>query len=166
MTMTKEFIITRTFEAPRSLVWKAWTMPAMLAKWFGPKGANCQIIKHELRIGGIVHSRLAIGNAIMWGKFTYQEITPESRLVWLHSFSDETGINITRHPFNPGWPLELLTTLSLVDDGRKTRLTLTWTPVNASEIELEAFEKELPGATQGWGGSFDQLSEILKDGSH
>lgn len=161
--MTAEtFTITRTLTAPRSLVWKAWTKPDMLAKWFGPKDCVCKIMKHDLRVGGIVHSRLDIpGVSIFWGKFTYQEIAPETKLVWLHSFTDEGGVNPARHPFNPHWPLELLTTVEFEDQGDKTKVTLTWTPIGANEDECKAFKKEMPGATKGWGGSFDQLETYL-----
>lgn len=162
MTAPQTFTITRTFDAPRSLVWKAWTAPSMLTKWFGPKGSKCEILKQDLRVGGVVHSRLAMGEAIMWGKFTYQEITPETRLSWLHSFSDEGGVNLTRHPLNPNWPLELLTTVVFAEEAGKTKLTLTWTPRNAGDIECKAFEEAMPGMNQGWGGSFENLDEYLR----
>ena len=159
---TETFMITRTFAAPRSLVWKAWTKPEMLAQWFGPKDTGCKILKHDLRVGGMVHSRIDIpGGTIMWGKFTYQEIVPETKLSWLHSFSDETGTGLTRHPFNPLWPLVLLTTVQFEEDGNKTKLVLTWTPHEAEAAERKAFVDGMAGATQGWGGCFDQLDAFL-----
>jgi uncharacterized protein YndB with AHSA1/START domain len=98
---------------------------------------------------------------MIWGKFTYQEVTPPSRLVWLHSFSDEGGVNLTRHPMNPNWPLELLTTITFEEQSDKTKLTLTWAPVNAKRIEIKAFAEAMPGMNQGWGGSFEQLDILL-----
>src|SRR6202044_2703888 len=95
------FIIERVFDAPRDIVWKAWTDPALLAKWFGPKGCTAQVVKFDLRPGGVWHSRIQIPDGpAMWGKIVYREVFPPSRLVWVHAFSDEKG-NITRHPLHP-----------------------------------------------------------------
>lgn len=156
-----EFKISRIFDAPRPLVWKAWTQPEMLAKWFGPKGCTSTAVKQDLRPGGVLHTRMEQNGTTIWGKLTYQEITPPSRLVWLHSFSDEGGVNLTRHPMSPNWPLELLTTVILEEQGNKTKLTLTWVPVNASDSERNTFAEALPNMNQGWGGSFDQLDVFL-----
>jgi len=158
----QEFVITHTFNAPREFVWKAWTVPAMLAQWFGPKGTKCDVIKHELRPGGVFHSRLpSPDGTVMWGKFVYREVDAPNTLVWIHSFSDAGGINLTRHPLNAHWPLELLTTVRFEDQGKQTKLTLTWVPINATEEERKTFEAAIPGMNQGWGGSFEQLDEYL-----
>jgi uncharacterized protein YndB with AHSA1/START domain len=158
----QEFIITRTFDAPRDIVWKAWTDPKLFSQWFGPKGFTCVIKKQELQPGGIVHSYLKSPDGVeMWGKFVYREIKEPSKLVWVHSFSDEGGVNLTRHPFNPNWPLELLTTVIFEEQGDKTKVTLTWVPINASESERKVFEEGLSSMDQGWGGTFDQFAEFL-----
>ena len=157
-----EFIITRTFNAPRDLVWKAWTDPKMLIKWLGPKGSGVSLIKQEFQSGGVLHTKMqSEGGPVIYGKYTYQEITPPSRLTWLQSFSDAEGVNLTRHPFASTWPLELLTTVIFEEHGNKTKVTLNWVPLNANDIELKTFEDALPGMNQGWGGSFEQLDTFL-----
>ena len=156
-----EFLITRMFDAPREMVWQAWTDPALLAQWFGPKGCTARIATFELRPGGVWHSCLTMpGGAEMWAKFVYREVVPPQRLVWLHSFSDPEQ-NLTHHPMSPTWPLIMLTTMTLEESGGKTKLTLTWVPYEASEIERKTFVEGMSGMTMGWSGSFEQLDALL-----
>ncbi len=73
----------------------------------------------------------------MWAKFVYREIAAPERLVWVHSFSDEAG-GLTRHPMSPTWPLEMLTTVTFEEAGPgKTKVTLRWSPLNATAEEQE-----------------------------
>ena len=156
------FTIDRTFNAPRDLVWDAWTKPELVAQWFGPKGSACTILKHEFYVGGVVHSRImSTEMGVIYGKFTFQEITPKEKLVWLHSFSDEGGVNLTRHPFAAQWPIELLTTVTFKENGKKTDIHLTWVPNNATPEEIAIFREAMPGMQQGWGGSFEQLDAFI-----
>ncbi len=163
MSALPEFIITRQFNAPIDRVWQAWTDPKLIARWFGPKGCECAILKQELVAGGVQHSRIQMpGAPAMYGRFVYREIVPGSRLVWEHSFSDETGENLARHPFSPTWPLQLLTTVNFTEKDGGTEIHLSWVPLNANPVEIETFRAALDGMEQGWGGSFDQLEEFLK----
>ena len=101
-----EFVISRVFDAPRDLVWKAWTEPDRLLKWWGPRGFDILSTKVDLRVGGIFlyHLRSPQGLEI-WGKFVYREISPPKKLVYINSFSDPAG-GTTRAPFFDGkWPL-------------------------------------------------------------
>jgi uncharacterized protein YndB with AHSA1/START domain len=163
MKMTlPEFKISRTFNAPREKLWQAWTDPKLFAQWFEPKGFTCVIKKHEFHPGGVAHSYLKSPDGMeMWGKFVYREIEKPNKLVWAHSFSDAGGVNLTRHPFSPDWPLELLTTVIFEEHGDKTNLTLTWSPLNATDKEIKTFAEGLAGMNQGWGGTFEQLDEFL-----
>jgi uncharacterized protein YndB with AHSA1/START domain len=156
------FVITREFAAPRELVWKAWTEPERLQQWFGPKGFTGTMMKLDLRPGGTLLSCLrSLDGKEMWGKWIFREVRPQELLVWVHSFSDKDG-GITRHPLNPTWPLELLTETTFAGLGGKTVVTLKWTPLNATDEEIKTFNNAHQGMTQGWGGTFDQLAEYLK----
>ena len=156
-----EFVITRVFNAPRELVWKAWTERARLMKWFGPKGFTMPIAKLDFRPGGILHYCMRSPDGTeMWGKFTYREIVPPERIVLVNSFSDEKG-NLTRHPLSPTWPLEMLTTTTFADQGGKTAVTVQWVPLNATEEERKTFDTSHEGMRQGWTGTFEQLAEYL-----
>jgi uncharacterized protein YndB with AHSA1/START domain len=157
----REFTISRTFDAPRDLVWKALTEPDQMAKWFTPKGMTGQIGRHELEPGGMHHSAMvAPDGKEMWGRMVYQEIVAPERLVYINAFSDAAG-GLTRHPMSATWPLEMLTTIKLAENGGKTTLTLTWTPYHASVAEIATFEGAHAGMKQGWTGTFDQLAEFL-----
>src|SRR5438128_5695654 len=103
---SKPFVITRTFDAPRDKVWKAWTEREQLLQWFGPKGFKMTTAKLDLRPGGTFHYCLSSPDGKeMWGKFVYREIDAPKRIVLVNSFSDAKG-GLTRHPMAPAWPLE------------------------------------------------------------
>jgi uncharacterized protein YndB with AHSA1/START domain len=160
-TSSKEFVITRVFDAPRELVFKAWTESEHIAKWFGPKGVTVKSAKMDLRPGGSLHSCMAAPDGHeMWGKWVFREIAPPEKLVYINSFSDEKG-GLTRHPMSATWPLEMLTTVVFEDEGGKTKLTLTWVPMNSSAEEIATFENGMAGMTGGWSGTFDQLEAYL-----
>lgn len=157
------FVITRTFDAPRELVWKAWTDEAHLKNWFGPKGVTIPACKLDLRVGGIFHycMRMPDGKE-MWGKWTFREIVAPQRLVLVNSFSDANG-GITRHPLSASWPLETLSTTTFTEQGGKTLLTIEWSPYNASAEERATFDAARPSMTQGWTGTFEQLEGYLAE---
>jgi uncharacterized protein YndB with AHSA1/START domain len=159
--MTETFTITRTFNAPRDLVWRAWTEPKLFEQWFGPKGITARTVVMDVREGGILHACLTpSGMQDMWAKFLYREVVKPERLVWEHFFSDEKG-GLTRHPFQKDWPLKLLTTVTFEESGGQTKVTLTWSPLDANDVERKVFSEGLSGANQGWGGTFDQLEVFL-----
>jgi uncharacterized protein YndB with AHSA1/START domain len=158
----QEFITTRLFDAPRALVWKCFTEPEHMKEWWGPKGSKVIASKMSLRVGGTYHGAMQNPDgAVMWAKFVYREIVPPERLVWEHSFSDEEG-GLTRHPLSPTWPLKLLSTVTLEDtpDG-KTKVTLRWSTLDASEQEQKTFDAAHDSMRGGWAGSFDQLAAYL-----
>lgn len=151
------FRITRHFNAPRDIVWKAWTNPEWVSQWFGPKGFTCKVLRMELRPSGMTHSYLkSPEGAEMWGKFIYREVTVPTHLSWIHSFSDAQG-NTARHPMHATWPLELLANLDFAEENGGTRLTLTWDAHNATAEEQATFDGGMESMTMGWTGTFDQL---------
>ena len=158
-----DFVITRVFDAPREKLWRCFTEPERMKEWFGPKGSTVVSSKMDLRVGGTYHGALRAGDGpVMWAKFVYREIAPPQRLVWEHSFSDEAG-GLTRHPLSPTWPLKLMTTVTFEDAGAgKTKLTLRWSPLDASADEQKTFDAAHDGCRAGWGGSFEQLEAYLR----
>jgi len=158
----REFAISRVLCAPRELVWKAWTDPGDMARWWGPKAFTNPVCEMDVRPGGLFHygMRSPDGHE-MWGRFGYREILAPERLVFVISFSDEKG-GVTRHPMSATWPLEVLNVLSLSEHGDKTTLTLRGVPVNATEAERKTFEAGHASMQQGFKGTLDQLAEYLK----
>jgi uncharacterized protein YndB with AHSA1/START domain len=160
----KDFVTTRVFDAPPTTLWKCFTEPEHMKAWFGPKGSHVVISKMDLRVGGTYHGAMRDPTGkIMWAKFVYREVTPPRRLVWEHSFSDEAG-GLTRHPMAPTWPLKLLTTVTFEDaPGGKCKLTLTWTPLEATPEEQATFDAAHESMNGGWSGSFERLDDYLAE---
>jgi uncharacterized glyoxalase superfamily protein PhnB/uncharacterized protein YndB with AHSA1/START domain len=124
------FVISRTFDVSRDMLWKCCTDPERMRPWWGPKGVTIIASKMDLRPGGTYHYAMRTPDGKqMWGRLAYREITPPERLVFANAFSDEQG-GLTRHPLSPSWPIEMLSTFSFVDNGGNTTFTVTWTPLS------------------------------------
>ncbi|MGK9167532.1 SRPBCC domain-containing protein [Inquilinus limosus] len=156
-----QFVITRVFKAPRPRVWEAWAKPELMSQWFGPKGVVTTVRTLDLRPGGTMHARMdQPDGGHMWVKFAYREVVAPSRLVWEHSFADEQA-NIVASPFGGPWPLRILSTVTLEEEGAGTRVRLVWTPLDATEDERQAFAGMTDSMTEGWSGTFDRLDQTL-----
>jgi uncharacterized protein YndB with AHSA1/START domain len=159
----RELVITRLFDAPRELVWKAFTEPERLAHWWGPTGFTMLVHTLDLHPGGIFHySMRSPDGQLLWGRFFFREIQPPERLVFVNSFSDESG-NITRAPFSRSWPLEILNSVTLTEVDDKTTVTLRGGPINASDEERATFWNAQDSVRQGFAGTFDQLAAYLSE---
>jgi uncharacterized protein YndB with AHSA1/START domain len=159
----EEFVIERAFDAPRELMWKVWTDPEHMKHWLGPKGVTIIHNNNDFRAGGTYHYAMRNPDGTeMWGRWVYREITPPERLVFVNSFSDKDG-GVTRHPFAEAWPLEMLSTIELVEREGKTVVVVRWAPINASEAEWSTFKDGQAGMNQGWSGTFEQLTAYLKE---
>jgi uncharacterized protein YndB with AHSA1/START domain len=155
------FVLTRSLDAPRALVWKVWTEAAHLGKWFSPKGFTILKADMDFKVGGIYHYGLkAPDGTPMWGKWQFSEITAPEKIVLVQCFSDEKR-GVARHPFSPDWPQFTLSTFTFAEQGNKTLFTLSWAPHEASEKELQTFEAGRASMTQGWGGTMEQLTAYL-----
>ena len=160
-----DFVITRVLNAPRTLVWKAWTDTAALAQWWGPKNFDVGVLKQELKPGGHFHYSMKTPQGQMsWGRFVYREITPPERLIYVSSFADEKG-ELAPNPWLPDFPLELSNVLTLAEEEGKTRLTLVARPVEANDAQIAAFVGLRTSMHQGFGGSFEQLETYLRSAS-
>jgi uncharacterized protein YndB with AHSA1/START domain len=158
---TPEFSISRTFNASRDLVWKAHTELERLKHWWGPKGFTWVGGKLDLRPGGLFHYGMRAPNGEeVWGRFIYREIVAPERLVFVMSFSNATG-GITRHPWSPNWPLEILNTATFIERDGGTMLTISGQPINATDLERETFEAGRDSMRQGFTGTLDQLEAYL-----
>ena len=157
-----DFVISREFDAPRELVWKCFTEPERMATWWGPKGVTAGIKTLDLRPGGLCHYNMTTPDGlVMWGKSVYREIKAPERLVFVNSFSDENA-GVTRHPFGPTWPLEMMTVITFEEQlGGKTKLTIRWSPLKPTAEEQATFDPGQDSMRMGWTGSLDQLETYL-----
>jgi len=143
-----EFSLTRIFDAPRALVWRAWTDPAHLAAWWGPQGFTNPVCELDLRPGGLMRivMRTPDGqNYPMRGEFV--EIAPPERLVFRNF-----AVDAEDKPLIDG-----LTTVVFIERDGKTELRL-----HTRGKALVPFAKPwLQGMGQGWTQSIDRLGEHL-----
>lgn len=155
-----EFFIRREFDAPLDRMWCAWSDPERMSHWWGPKGSKTEVVKLDFRPGGICHYRMDFEGQTMWGKLRYREIEPKQRLVFIVSFSDENE-GITVHPMNPGWPRQILSTITFSEKDGKTTVTVRWVPYEATDPEREVFEVGRDAMQAGWTGTLDRLETDL-----
>ena len=88
----ERMVVTRVFDAPRELVWKAWTDPKYIMQWWGPKGFTSPVCKGEVRVGGklLCCMRMPDGQEF-WNAVEYYEIVLNEKIVSLMYFSDPEG---------------------------------------------------------------------------
>lgn len=157
----RPFVISHLFNAPRARMWRAWAEREELMQWFGPAGVTIPAAMLDFRPGGSFHYCMRTPNGRdMWGKFVYREIIAPEKIVLVNSFSDANG-GVARHPMVATWPLEMLSTITVVEEGSKTKLTIKWSPLNPTEVEQKTFDSAHDGMRQGWSGTFGQLTGYL-----
>jgi len=160
----RRFRYRRVLQAPLELLWRAWTEPEHLRRWFGPKGFTMAECAMDLRAGGTFHYGLRTPEgALMWGKWVFREIVARERLVFISSFSDAARA-VTRHPGNANWPLEMLSTVTFAKHagiGGGSVVEVEWQPLQPTPAERAAFAAGQSSMEQGWSGTCDQLQGYL-----
>jgi uncharacterized protein YndB with AHSA1/START domain len=154
-----ELVITRVLDAPRPLVWKAWTEPERVARWWGPRIFTAPVCKIDLRVGGeYLYCMRSPDGQDFWSKGTYREIVPPERIVATDSFADAEGnvVPATYYGMSGDWPLEMIVTVTFEDLDGKTRLTIR----HAGIVGVNAEDRG--GMEQGWTESLDKLAEYLE----
>ena len=140
----RELIITRIFDAPPSLVFKAWTEPERVVRWSGPEGFTTTSCTMDVRPGGSYRSCIRSPEGTdhcMQG--VYREIVEPERLVFTFAWEDAEG--------RPG--REMLVTVTFAAHGGKTRMTF-------HQALFESIE-DRDGHEEGWNSSFDLLADYL-----
>ena len=157
------FMISRDYTVPVAKLYRMWSEPDAMRQWWGPKGASVTAADLDLRSGGSYHYGMKTPDGTeMWGIWRILEVEPQHKLVFISAFSNaERGL--TRHPMNADWPLELTTEIRFEPIAGGARVTVIWTPHNASDVELATFEAGRTSMKMGWGGSLDVLESVLKE---
>ncbi len=150
-----ELTITRMFNAPRELVFKAWTIPEMMAKWWGPKGVTNPTCEIDAKVGGKIHIVMLAGKELgplagqRWPmKGIFKEVKAPERLVFVNQAVDEED-NIL---------IDALTTVTFEEESGKTKMTMKTV---AKGVSAQA-PKMLEGMEMGWSQSFDKLAESVR----
>jgi uncharacterized protein YndB with AHSA1/START domain len=138
-------VITRTFAAPRRLVFKAWTEPEHLVHWWGPRGFTSTVIANDVRPGGAyrLHMRGPEGDD-HWSQGVYREVMEPERLVLAGAWTDADG-----KPTSP----ETLLTVTFEEHQGMTKLTL-----HQAVFESVTARDSHRG---GWTSSLERLVEYL-----
>lgn len=140
----REWVVTRTINAPARIVYEAWAKPELFKKWWVPKSIGMSLISCEMdvRVGGNYRLVFSFGGSDTFAVFgKYLEVAPHSRLVW----TNEEGDDVT------------VTTVTFEERNGKTLLT-----VHDLYPSKEALDNAIAsGATQGLPVSLDQLEEFV-----
>ena len=149
-------LIEREFDAPRELVFAAWTNPEYLLAWFAPRGCTISYSHIDVRPGGRFHSRIqnpSFGDC--WCVGEYLEVVAPERIVYSIAIADGKGnkIDPAQAGHHPDWPRETIVRVTLLDNHGTTKLTLEQ---NASV----ALAKQT-GAYPSWLQMLDELDRFV-----
>jgi uncharacterized protein YndB with AHSA1/START domain len=144
----REIILTRVFDAPRRLVFDAFTKPELLKRWFGPRNSSPAVCEIDLKVGGAFRFVLRGPDGKDMGmRGVYRELAPSERSVHVESFDD--------------FPGESQITTVLVEQAGKTTLTAT---ILYPSQELRAAVIN-SGMEHGAAETYDKLAELLASNS-
>jgi len=152
----KQILITREFDATRDLVFRAWTDPGQLAKWYAPHGCQIRFHKLDIRPGGRFHSCIATPDGHeCWCIGEYLEVEAPARIVLTMISADATGkpVEPADLGMDPAWPKETTVTVTFAEHAGKTTLTL-------EQTVSESLAKKT-GAHPSWLQMLDRLAEQL-----
>ena len=154
--LKKELFITHLFDAPRELVFRAWTDPEQLIHWYAPDGCTIEFKTIEVREGGTFHS--CIHDPIhgdCWIKGVYEEVVFPERLVFSMVLTNEHGYSVESTDVGKpaDWPKETITTVTFTAIKNQTTLSIHQT--------VPEEDAKQTGAYQSWIKMFNRLNIIL-----
>lgn len=156
MNSDKELLITHLFDAPRAIVFRAWTDPEQLKSWYAPDGCTIEFKSIDTTQGGVFHS--CIHHPVhgdCWVKGKYLEVTAPEKLVFTMVMSDQDGNSVSsvQAGKTKEWPEEQITTVTFEQIGIQTKVSIHQT---VSEAEAKK-----TGAYQSWINMFEKLNLML-----
>jgi uncharacterized protein YndB with AHSA1/START domain len=139
----RELVVTRVFDAPPSMVFKAWSEPELFRRWWVPKsvtGVSLLSCDMDVRTGGKYRLEFGFGGDTMAFYGKYLDVVPDQRIVWTNDEGEEGAV----------------TTVTFEDQGGKTLLTF-----HELYPSKEALEEAMTGSAAGLPEQLDQLDELL-----
>jgi uncharacterized protein YndB with AHSA1/START domain len=147
-TADRQYVFTRVFDAPRSLVFKVWTDPKHVAQWWGPHGFTNPVCELDVRPGGAIRIHMRGPDSTVYPMTgVYREIVEDERLVFTSAALDAEGKPL----------FEVLSTVTFAEHGGKTTLTLQARVVK-STAEAAPY---LEGMEAGWTQSLERLAAYV-----
>jgi len=156
---TEQMVITRIFDAPRELVWKAWTDPHYVMQWWGPKGFTAPFCQMDFRVGGKFRCCMRSPDGKeFWNAGEYHEIIPHEKIVSSMYFSDPDGNKV--EPAHYGIELEAIEDVpdvTLFEDLGNGQTKLTF--IGNSTME----NAKTSGEMEGWNQIFDKVAAVVAE---
>jgi uncharacterized protein YndB with AHSA1/START domain len=144
----QEVNITRIFDAPRELVFKMWTDPDLVEKWWGPKDFTNPVCKLDARVGGSMRIVMQGPDGMQYPtKGIFTEIIEPERIVFTNVKEGDHGEE----------QLEVLNTVTFTEENGKTKMTLRATVVKSTPEACGSVE----GMNVGWNQSIDRFADLL-----
>jgi uncharacterized protein YndB with AHSA1/START domain len=147
-----DLVLDRVFDAPRELVWGAWTDVAQLQQWWGPGNFTNPVCRTDVRPGGEIYIEMRAPNGTIYPmNGTFLEVVAPERIVFRSGALDGEGKLL----------FEIVTTVMFADLGGKTALKLEAKILSETALAPQY----LVGMEQGWKQSLDRLAELVTKGS-
>jgi uncharacterized protein YndB with AHSA1/START domain len=156
---TRDIAVTRVFDAPVETVWRLWTEPALLKRWWGPQSFTCPVAELDFREGGVslvsMRAPQEYGGQEMFSTWTYTRIVPMERIEYIYHLTDAEGNRLDPAALNlpPDVPEEVRIVVTFVTNNGKTEMTLVHYGMPAGDMSERA--------EMGYNQSFDKMAKIL-----
>jgi uncharacterized protein YndB with AHSA1/START domain len=142
-----ELVLTRVFDAPRATVFRAWTDPKHLTRWWGPHGFTNPVCEADAKPGGAIRIDMRGPDGTVYPMIgTFHEVVPPERLVFTSIAVGEGGKTL----------IKVMNTVTMTERDGKTTLTLS-----ARVLELDPNFPGAAGMEQGWSQSLERLAELV-----
>lgn len=151
----RELVVVRDFHAPRELVWRTFTEPEHLARWWAPSGYTIPVCKVDLRPGGMWHySMRSSQGEEHWVRSIYSEVSPPEKFVYTCTFADEHA--------NPTDDIPTQTGIFTFEDiGEKTRVVTRFQFETVADLKTTVEMGLSEGITITYGQLAAYLQEIM-----
>jgi uncharacterized protein YndB with AHSA1/START domain len=154
---TERMTVTRIFDAPRELVWRAWTDPRYVMQWWGPKGFTSPVCTIDFRVGGkfLCCMRSPEGQEF-WNAGEYHEIIPHEKIVSSMYFADAQGNKVEAADYGiEHEAIEGAYDVTLFEDSGEGQTKLTFIGNESAE------EAKNSGQMEGWGQVLDKFGSVV-----
>ncbi len=155
----ERMVITRVFDAPRELVWKAWTDPKYVMQWWGPKGFTAPVCKMDFRVGGkfLCCMRTPDGQDF-WNGGEYHEIVPFEKIVSSMYFADSEGNKVEPEQYGMQHEaIEDAVDVTLFEDLSNGQTKLTFIGNEPMESAKDS------GQVEGWNQILDKVAAVVAE---
>lgn len=151
--------VTRIFDAPRELVWKAWTDPKYVMQWWGPKEFTCPVCKMDFRVGGkFLYGMKSPDGQTFWNAGEYHEIIPFEKIASSMYFADSEGNKVGAEDYGiEHEAIDGACDVTLFEDLGDGRTKLTFIGNEPMESAKNS------GQIEGWNQILDKVAAVVAE---